>query len=67
MQKKSQKCLFFGRVELSDRAVWPVIETGKLKYCGMNSLDRGLYGRIIGAITELIASNSYCDCNGSDG
>lgn len=52
---------------MSDGAVWTVIETEQLKYCGMNSLDGGQYGRIIGAIIELIVSNGYSDCNGSDG
>lgn len=32
----------------------------------MSSLDRGQYGRIIGGIIELIASNGYSDGNGSD-
>lgn len=27
-----------------------LLKTGQLKYCGMNSLDGGQYGRIIGAI-----------------
>lgn len=31
----------------------------------MNSLDGGQYGRIIGGIIELIASNDYSDGNGS--
>lgn len=52
---------------MSDSAVEPVIEMGQMKCCGVNSLDRGLYGRIIGAIIELIVSNGYSDCNGSDG
>lgn len=52
---------------MSDGAVWAVIETGQLKYGGMNSLDGGWYGRIIGAIIELTVSNGYSDCNGSDG
>lgn len=55
--KKSWKCLWLFK---------PLL-TGQLKYCGMNSLDRGLCYRIIGAIIELIVSNGYSDCNGSDG
>lgn len=31
----------------------------------MNSLDGGQYGRIIGGIIELIASNGYPDGNAS--
>lgn len=40
---------------------------GRLKYCGMNSLDGGQYGRIIGAIIVFAGGNGYSDCNGSDG
>lgn len=32
----------------------------------MSSLDGGQYGRIIGGIIELIASNGYSDGNSSD-
>lgn len=46
----------------------PVIgKEGRLKYCGMNCLDGGRRGRIIGAIIAHAGNNGYSDSNGSDG